>query len=121
MAEGSAEGVAGAEAVDGFHRDRGGDHALGAGLGHDAFGAELDDGDFDAGRQQPVRLFVGGALPHGDGAFLVVADRDGDVRQDLGDLCPGVLLRGPEHGPVVEVQDGELAFLSRCGAVPRGP
>ena len=60
---------------------------------------------------QPVRLFVRGAFADSDGAFLVVADRDGDVRQDPGDLFPGFGFGGPEHRPVVEVQDCELAGL----------
>ena len=58
MAEGPAEGVAGAEAVDCLHGNGGGDHAFGAGLRHHTFGAKLDDGDLDAGRQEAVRLLV---------------------------------------------------------------
>ncbi|MDI2022074.1 hypothetical protein PJL18_02603 [Paenarthrobacter nicotinovorans] len=111
MTESAAEGVAGAQAVDGFHRDRRRDHAFRAGLGHHAFSAKLHDGDFDAGGQQAVCLLIRRSLTHGDGAFLIVADRDSDVREDLGDLGAGFFFGRPEHGAVIQVQDGELARL----------
>lgn len=39
------------------------------------------------------------------------------MRQDLGNLGAGFLLGGPEHGAVVQVQDGVLAF-AQLGAGP---
>ena len=106
MAERAAEAVAGAEAVDHLDQVRGDDHVLVGRLAEHAPGPLLDDRDLHAGLEQRVGRPLGLGLADGDLALLLVADGDGGVLERLAVLLAGLLDRGPEHGPVVEVEDG---------------
>ena len=87
VAQGAAERVAGAEAVDdvdgeGRHLD-----ALVAGRGEHALGALLDDGELDAALEQRVGRPLRVGLADGDLALLAVADGDGHVRRAPRPTC----------------------------------
>src|SRR5215217_1440365 len=104
--ERAAERVARAEAVDDLDRGGRDDDPLGAGLAEDAARALLDDGELHPGVEQRVGGAVGVGLADGDLALLAVADGDGHVGEGRPHLGRGLLRRGPEHGPVVEVEHG---------------
>src|SRR5690606_33048734 len=113
VAEGAAEGVAGAEAVDDLGRGGRDLDPLLAGLGEGAARALLDDGDLDTRLEERVRGAVGVGLPDGDLALLAVADGDRHAGQEPAHLVARLLPGGPEHRPVVEVEDGVLAAPAR--------
>ena len=105
----AAERVARAEAVDDVDRHR---RHLDVGLavvGEHALRALLDDRQRDPPLVQRPRRGVRLALADGGLALVEVADRDVDVGQRLLDPLAGLLAGGPEHRPVVQVEDGVAA------------
>lgn len=141
MAEGAAECVPGAEAVDdvdGEGRDlRGGAVAVD---GEHARRSLFDDGEFGPGGEQRAGGGVRFALPGGDLALVEVADGDRGVGQCLpvmgaGGLAVPVLRLAvlvvplavpvaplaPEHGAPVEVEDGGARMVRGARRSCRAP
>src|SRR5690606_26263544 len=105
MAQRAAEGIPGTEAIadlDLVGRDL--DLVL-AGHSEHSSRPALDDRELDSAVQEGAGRSLGVVLTDRDPALLAVADRH--RRRGEGHLCrrAGLLLTGPEHGPVVEVDD----------------
>jgi hypothetical protein len=78
-------------------------------VGEDPLGALLDHREPDAELVKFPRRGVWFPLPHRGLALVEVAHGHGHVRQRLLHPAPGLLPRRPEHRPVVQVQDGDVA------------
>ena len=112
MTERSAERVPRAETV--HHVDevrRHLDHLVG-GLGEHTLGALLDDGEAHAPFEEGIRRTERFRLPDGDLALLAIADGDGHVLQRPCDLLSRLGRVRPEHGSIVEVEDGVAGTVS---------
>src|SRR5260370_392396 len=69
--------------------------------------ALFDDGEFDAAGEQCIGGVVGVGLAGRHLAFLTVADGDGDMIEGAADDFVGRGGALPEHGAIIEIEDGE--------------
>jgi hypothetical protein len=107
VAQRPAERVPGAQAVD--HLDRHRRH-LDRGVvvpGQHTLGSLLDHHDLDPAVAQGLGGRPRLALAHGGVALVQVAHGHADVLQGPLHPGPGLLPGGPEHRPVVQVEDGD--------------
>src|SRR4051794_3459984 len=109
VAERATEGVSGAEAVD--HLDRDGRDLAGAVVvdGQDAARPLLHHRERNSVVTQRFRGLARVAGADRGLALVEVSGRDCDVAERFADPAPGLLARGPEHRPVVEVEHGDAA------------